>query len=223
MGIRFFCPKGHKLNVKEFQAGRVGVCPTCGEKVRIPLESTRPSSKQRRTSQAGGAAVAVAEPAGEAMTLELVPQTPEMAEMSAEIPLETPTTAPADPTDPLAEGGEVVWYVRPASGGQFGPATPDVMRDWLADGRVGADSLVWREGWRDWQTAGDVFPQLSQGRTIPAIVPAVPRPAVAAAPSAAPPLQRRTGTRNTRMIVIASLAAVVVLLSIILLVVVLNR
>ena len=30
MGIRFYCPNGHKLNVKSFQAGRKGFCPFCG-------------------------------------------------------------------------------------------------------------------------------------------------------------------------------------------------
>jgi hypothetical protein len=45
MGIRFYCPKGHKLNVKRFQAGRTGVCPRCGATMHIPLESTRRSSK----------------------------------------------------------------------------------------------------------------------------------------------------------------------------------
>lgn len=49
MGIRFFCPQGHKLNVKEFQAGRNGICPYCGSKMEIPLESTRPSSRQSKS------------------------------------------------------------------------------------------------------------------------------------------------------------------------------
>src|SRR5687767_8410491 len=39
MGIKFHCPKGHKLNVKAFLAGKKGVCPKCGTKVRIPLQS----------------------------------------------------------------------------------------------------------------------------------------------------------------------------------------
>jgi hypothetical protein len=37
MGIRFNCPNGHKLNVKEFLAGKRGVCPQCGTKFIIPM------------------------------------------------------------------------------------------------------------------------------------------------------------------------------------------
>jgi hypothetical protein len=49
MGIRFNCPNGHKLNVKEFLAGKRGVCPQCGAKFiiptpveGIPVEATQP-------------------------------------------------------------------------------------------------------------------------------------------------------------------------------------
>jgi hypothetical protein len=64
------------------------------------------------------------------------------------------------PADPLSEAGDVVWYVRPPSGGQYGPATAKLMRQWLAEGRISPDTLVWREGWRDWQQASAVFRQL---------------------------------------------------------------
>lgn len=37
MGIRFFCPNGHKLNVKDHLAGKRGVCPQCGAKFTIPM------------------------------------------------------------------------------------------------------------------------------------------------------------------------------------------
>jgi hypothetical protein len=37
------------------------------------------------------------------------------------------------------------------------------MRTWLSEGRVTGDSLVWREGWTDWQAAGKVFPSLNPG------------------------------------------------------------
>jgi hypothetical protein len=41
MGIRFSCPNGHLLNVKEHLAGKRGICPSCGAKFVIPaaLES----------------------------------------------------------------------------------------------------------------------------------------------------------------------------------------
>ena len=53
MGIRFYCPNGHKLNVKQFQAGRTGICPRCGVTMPIPLESTRRSSRRERTAYSG--------------------------------------------------------------------------------------------------------------------------------------------------------------------------
>ena len=53
MGIRFYCPNGHKLNVKDFQAGRKGICPVCGVKMQIPLESTRPSSRDEESQSEG--------------------------------------------------------------------------------------------------------------------------------------------------------------------------
>ena len=55
MGIRFFCPNGHKLNVKEFQAGRRGICPFCGAEDPDPhakhpacLEIGRPPGRRAR-------------------------------------------------------------------------------------------------------------------------------------------------------------------------------
>ena len=36
MGIRFSCQNGHKLHVKNFLAGKRGVCPECGVTVDIP-------------------------------------------------------------------------------------------------------------------------------------------------------------------------------------------
>ena len=42
MGIRFFCPSGHKLNVKSFLAGKRAICPQCGAKVLVPDVSDSP-------------------------------------------------------------------------------------------------------------------------------------------------------------------------------------
>ena len=55
-----------------------------------------------------------------------------------------PQSATPDAPDPIAEAPEMIWYVRPPSGGQFGPAPGELMRTWLGEGRVdAADSLVW--------------------------------------------------------------------------------
>ena len=75
MGIRFFCPNGHKLHVKEFQAGRRGICPHCGVSMDIPLTSTRPSSKKRAMDAAsvdgdGSGVVRVEQHEGEPIALE---------------------------------------------------------------------------------------------------------------------------------------------------------
>jgi hypothetical protein len=52
MGIRFSCPNGHRLNVKEFLAGKRGICPQCGARFVIPLnDQTAPAM----TSFAGAA------------------------------------------------------------------------------------------------------------------------------------------------------------------------
>ena len=98
----------------------------------------------------------------------------------------TVVQAPASPAgagspvaaDPIAEAPEKIWYVRPASGGQFGPAAGDIMRGWLTEGRVSPDAMVWREGWRDWLEAAKVFPQFSGN------APAVPSPTAPITPSA---------------------------------------
>jgi hypothetical protein len=65
--------------------------------------------------------------------------------------------------DPLAQGAELVWYVRPPTGGQYGPARGEVMRRWIDEGRICPDCLVWREGWTEWLQAGHVFAGLDSG------------------------------------------------------------
>lgn len=239
MGIRFYCPNGHKLHVKAFQAGMRGICPHCGVSVDIPHESTRPSTKELNAQQkarpsAGTKKVSVqqrtrpsavtpdgaSQPAtsgasasksgtksgkrsgSRASSRPASPEPPPPLEdfpdlaqpgpiglsgLSGNVPefqpvgetaSSRPTSAadgfPAPPPaaspsgpDPLMEAPDAVWYVRPPTGGQYGPAGRDVMRVWIAEGRIGADSLVWREGWRDWREAAMVFPQLTPGPNDP--------------------------------------------------------
>jgi hypothetical protein len=39
MGIIAYCPNRHRMKVKDELAGRKGICPECGVRFRIPLES----------------------------------------------------------------------------------------------------------------------------------------------------------------------------------------
>jgi hypothetical protein len=45
MGIRFSCPNGHPLHVKEHLAGKRGICPSCGAKFVIPAANDSPEAR----------------------------------------------------------------------------------------------------------------------------------------------------------------------------------
>jgi hypothetical protein len=108
---------------------------------------------------------------------------------------------------------EVVWYVRLPSGGQFGPATSDVIQAWIAEGRVSSDSLVWREGWRDWQLLSEAFPDRSEEspNSLQAIVSRQP-PLLAKAGAAGrrPP---KRASENYRTLAVILLVVIAVILS----------
>jgi hypothetical protein len=52
------------------------------------------------------------------------------------------------------------WFVRPPSGGQYGPADGDLLVQWCRENRVTIESLIWREGQSQWVTAGQLLPEL---------------------------------------------------------------
>ncbi len=283
MGIRFYCPNGHKLHVKAFQAGLRGICPYCGMPVDIPLQSTRPSSKEERLArkrQAGGGgaqdrpAPILQEPAGgtaperrevgtgaarsgtspgSAPTAAAgtgAPATPQSGAQGAaiargeayaggpwgQVPAQdaagarssgTPASPGVQPAAPplvtrtthdlsvLDEAPNAVWYVRPSAGGQYGPATADVLRTWLAEGRIAHDTLVWREGWRDWREAGEVFPQLapSADDPVPGLRSIIEEEVYALGPMASrpgQPAERAAGHGNSTLVMLL-LAGLVVL------------
>lgn len=263
MGIRCWCPNGHKLNIKAFQAGKRGICPYCGARFTIPLESTRkpgmgdrlpepmehsvhegpvlsppsrpaPATPSSPTgapaepipflsapSPLGMASAGMASALGAASAAPKDTGLPGIAlgqqgagEWAAAAPpagfpigMEPAGPLPSAATgpDPLAEAPNAVWYVRPPTGGQFGPAPADVMRNWLAEGRVSADSLVWREGWRDWQEAGQVFPQLQSPTAFPSPISGPSEP------SKPLPRGKTPQTQNLWLLVLLVLAVAVLL------------
>ena len=123
-----------------------------------------------------------------------------------------PVPAPSQP-DPLTETPSAVWYVRPPSGGQFGPAQAEMMRGWLSEGRVSPETLVWREGWADWREATSVFPQLQSAASAMPEAPPVAMSNGDVTSSYRPGTRRRSGPN---MGLIAVLVAAVVLLLLVL-------
>lgn len=139
------------------------------------MESQLPADapKYRPTSESSSPEVATQVVDVEAATATVDHPASNPVVQEAQKPLTTATPV----EDPIAESPESVWYVRPTAGGQYGPARGEVMRRWLTEGRVSADSMVWREGWADWKLAGPVFPSLE----------ATPEPATTPAPKLTEP------------------------------------
>lgn len=155
MGIRFPCPDcGAKLNVKSELAGKRGVCPKCQSKIQIPAESV----------DAGPADA----PSPAAVAPEPLPQ---IRTQPASAPAPS-APAPTAPVQPAAAAAASRWFVRPPSGGQFGPAAEALLRQWIGEGRITPDTLVWREGDPEWLKASAAFPELT------AAVPTPPTPLV---------------------------------------------
>src|SRR5262245_6966950 len=174
MGIKFHCPNGHKLNVKSFLAGKKGVCPKCGTKVRIPTVSEPGLDSDLEESEAAHGEHAKSNGSGAVAAQAVAPAPAAPGVAVAPAPQSAVGTAVAE--DPIAEAPSAIWYVRPPTGGQYGPARGGLMRKWISEGRVSSDSLVWREGWTDWQNAGKLFPalQAASGRsTVSSAMPAV--------------------------------------------------
>lgn len=247
MGIKFRCPNGHKLNVKAFLGGKRGICPKCGARFEIPLESggqvaaVEIQDKRQETGDLlSGTSVREEVPvSGRGRTVppnvtpaarDLPPNTPERPQSAPPAGADTPSTAEAAspappaplPADPLADAPHASWYVRPTSGGQFGPATSHVMRQWIDEGRVAADSLVWRDGWAEWRTAKDVFPDLTSWGDVFSHLeakPANPAPSVSTERTA----PRRSKNRSMAKLSLFLIAVVVFLAAVLIFVVVWNK
>jgi len=194
MGIKFLCPNGHKLHVKSFLASQRGVCPQCGEKFLVPaqslpdirVESLGVKESKRLAAAAGTPSINspgdhlprdefaaqedfAATTGVQTAPADLGPARPSGGRGSDLAPVSPAFTAAE--SDPIAAAPAALWYVRIANGEQFGPAQGDLMQRWLTEGRVAADSLVWREGWAEWVVAGNIFRQLSRDFVPTADVP----------------------------------------------------
>ncbi|MBQ1456356.1 MAG: DUF4339 domain-containing protein [Thermoguttaceae bacterium] len=146
MGIRFYCPQGHKLNVKAELAGKTGFCPECGARVQIPLQSTRESSHKHHPSSDPQPQ----EPAAAADPPALADEAPAVVPPPVSPPVQVP---PADA--PAAE-----WYLNSGEQQNYGPVSEEVIADWVKERRIGPTMLLWRQGWESWREARTVFPEI---------------------------------------------------------------
>jgi hypothetical protein len=166
MGIRFACHHcSHPLNVKNDLAGRVGVCPKCRGRFRIPsADSTFSQSlRQPENGNAVGTSPQSSQGSGETFPRRqaVVAGDERVLDESAQAVSEVPPGG-AVTGSPLDESA-AQWYVRPPAGGQYGPATGEVMRLWIVENRITPSTLVWRDGWPQWRSAREVLPELGNG------------------------------------------------------------
>lgn len=183
MGIRFACHACAKpLNIKQELAGKRGICPACRCRFRIPLRdaaTSRPVEAAKRqlvgagtTSErlnSGSASIGSPE---NSQRFEKHPGSREershpddqsvMADQRLEEIAQPTDESPVSSLDLLSSDPESTWYVRPPTGGQYGPANGEMLREWIDEGRVATTSLLWRDGWPQWREACDAFPELAQ-------------------------------------------------------------
>lgn len=157
MGIRFHCPNGHRLNVKSELAGKKAICPDCGARLVVPAAGAASAESSIHQGAAVGHPVA-ADGAGESRIIAAA--APSVVLRHAVSPTVQSNEAPRAVAASRQPRTVVVWYVRPASGGQFGPIDENELCAWIADGRVVADTYVWRAGWPDWMKASDAPDEL---------------------------------------------------------------
>ena len=212
MGIRFRCPNGHNLHVKSFLAGKRGICPKCGVKLTIPHDAEAPAAD-------GTASPSVSPPASQPHAA--APVVLEVADGDGSPPTGSTAASPAEPRvsaallDKVAPG--VTWYLRVASGEQYGPAPTDVFRDWIAQGRVTANCHLWREGWDDWRSGAEFI--TSPASAVPRVEPVAPSPD--SAPSvqintrAEPNLRRKQRKQARTLVIILTLTCLALLVPLI--------
>jgi hypothetical protein len=144
MGVRFACHVcGKHLNIKQELAGKRGKCPKCTTRFRIPQTDTETST-----------------PIDDPVPAAIVEQPETMVPPSTGSVPPNARATPA-PVDVINADPSAAWYVRPPSGGQYGPADGHLLHQWIAEGRVAATALIWRDGWAQWRPADEVLAEIA--------------------------------------------------------------
>ena len=172
------------LHVKDFQAGKRGKCPNCNGSFRIPdkdasysveldNESEIPAVAGKRqafkqTSKSMDTKTPLKSTDSISM-LDLNPNESEPNSIESESDVEPSPRSEFALSMPLVlvNAGDVKWFVRPPSGGQFGPAPSRLLMNWISESRVTADSFLWRQGFAQWRLASELLPELFEKTSQP--------------------------------------------------------
>ena len=184
MGICFFCPNGHPLNVKAELAGKVGLCPKCRVKMRIPLQSMRKIDEKDYNGQPTAEVVLDAPERGkdssnslkdsrspdkshdlgassnfrsDSPTSELIQRATEKTSRNVR---ESRHGEDLRDSASLLNDPDSLWYVITPNDQRYGPAQGSDLRVWINERRVGPKTLILRSGWQSPREAGQVFPEI---------------------------------------------------------------
>jgi len=174
MGILAFCPRGHRVKVKDELAGRKGICPHCQARFRIPVPGIAlPVARVVSIDAARAARLPRAEViSGERLQS---PGSPPPKPRSDDVPAEAfepldvdseshdseVSAANSDPAGlhpALAERADLAWCVAIPGGDPSPPFSAAALAAWLESGAATGDEVVWRADWTDWKPIRTVFP-----------------------------------------------------------------
>ncbi|MGI9518106.1 MAG: DUF4339 domain-containing protein [Pirellulaceae bacterium] len=241
MGILFHCPVCERpLNVKSELANQPGVCPNCSKRILVPADSElveaefRTRLRQWTEKQAERQSQVEPPPPispdlqsasdSTVTTSSIMLQPPPVDQSGVSsvltesqkvaVGVESRVADGQSPPDPLEQSVDGVWYVRPPSGGQFGPASSELMKQWIDEGRVTGDSYVWCEGWENWEVAGERFQSLlgSAGNSVSAVDTEKPASTTSRARAAWLKARRRRTMWGMAGLVAGAIAVIVLLI-----------
>lgn len=165
MGIRFRCPHCNRpLNIKASQAGQLGICPKCHEKLQVPMDSELDLDGNELS---GSVSMSAFE------GIELNPPIPAQAWSSLDSDSDAAREEQEDflcgrpgsavhqiVGDPIFEAPNRIWHIRDAKRVESGPIKGKRLRKMIDNGSLKANDFVCREDWQDWQLASEAFPEL---------------------------------------------------------------
>jgi hypothetical protein len=161
MGIVSHCPNGHRIKVKDYLAGKIGICPSCSARFRIPLADASPARMPDRQAASGLPVAAVP------FDLALAVSSP--TDSGNDLPNEITPDESMIPAA-ISEATAALWCIAVPGGQPSAAMTGEALLDWLTSGRATGGELVWRSDWSEWRPVADVFPDHMPPRFPPAVV-----------------------------------------------------